>query len=148
VVYRNFLIFLHNALVIVPMVSLLGAPLTWTALLAIPAVLLYLPFGLFAGLALGPICARFRDLPQLIVSAMQIVFFLTPIFWSPKALTSRHIVVAANPFYHLVEIMRAPLTGHLPTLQNWAVSLATLAVLGVFAWISLAASRRQVYLWL
>jgi ABC-type polysaccharide/polyol phosphate export permease len=117
-------------------------------LLALPALLLYLPLGLFIALALGPFCARFRDMPQMIASALQILFFLTPIFWMPGHLQGRLAVVDGNPFYHLVEIMRAPLMGHVPTAQNWAASLAATAFVALLATASLSIARRRVYLWL
>ena len=33
---------------------------------------------------IGIVSARFRDIPQLINSLVQIVFFVTPIMWKPE----------------------------------------------------------------
>ena len=68
--------------------------------------------------------ARFRDIPQIIFSAIQVLFFLTPILWSPDLLRSRAYLVDWNPFYHLIEVVRAPLLGTAPAALTYASVLA------------------------
>jgi ABC-type polysaccharide/polyol phosphate export permease len=148
VVYRNLIIFGHNALVVGLMLALLGQPIEPVALVSLLALMVYISLGLFIGIALAPICARFRDLPQVIGSAMQVMFFLTPIFWIPGANMDRHVVLEANPFYHLLEIFRRPLLGSLPTELNWIVSLSALALSAIAAVIVLGTTRKRIYLWL
>jgi ABC-2 type transport system permease protein/lipopolysaccharide transport system permease protein len=54
---------------------------------------------------------------------VQIVFFMTPIMWKPELLGSTF-----NPFYHLVEIVRAPLLGQVPSAENYiALGLISMA---------------------
>jgi lipopolysaccharide transport system permease protein len=105
-------------------------------LLAIPGLLLVLVNGAAATLCIGMISARFRDVPQLINSAVQIVFFVTPIMWKPELLRARTYIAEFNPFYHLVEVVRAPLLGTWPSTTNYvAVLLITLInflVVGTF----------------
>lgn len=148
VVYRNLVIFAHNALVVGLMLWFFGTPFTPGAALSVLALLVYVPLGLFLGVAIGPICARFRDLSQVIASFMQVMFFMTPIFWIPGSNMDRHIVLEANPFFHLLEIFRQPLLGGSASAQNWIVSLACLGVVAVLAVISLAATRKRVFMWL
>jgi lipopolysaccharide transport system permease protein len=148
VVYRNFLIFLHNAFVVGGMLLFIGTPITPVALQAVAAILLFVPMCLFLATALGPICTRFRDLPQVITSAVQLGFFLTPIFWMPHSAMSRPVLFEANPFYHLVEIFRRPLLGQPATELNWIVSIGCLLFAIAFAVVSLTVTRRRVYLWL
>ncbi len=147
-VYRNLVIMAHNMLVVGIMLALFGQGFTPAALSALPALALYVPIGLFFGVALGPICARFRDLPQVIASILQIAFFMTPIFWMPGSRMERHVLVELNPFYHLIEIVRRPLLGEAPELVNWTVSLAVLGVVMTLAAISLPLTRKRVFLWL
>jgi ABC-2 type transport system permease protein/lipopolysaccharide transport system permease protein len=83
--------------------------------------------GTVASLTIGIISARFRDIPQLITSIVQIVFFLTPIFWKPESLRGHAYITEFNPLFHLIEIVRAPLLGNLPSAANYsAVLLLTL----------------------
>jgi ABC-type polysaccharide/polyol phosphate export permease len=148
VVYRNLVIFAHNALVVGLMLWIFGAPLSLFALTSVLALFVYVPMGLFIGIALAPICARFRDLAQVISSIMQVLFFLTPIIWIPGTSMDRHIVIDANPFFHLLEIFRRPLLGGEPSAMNWAVSLACLGVSAILAIVTLALTRKRIFLWI
>ncbi len=89
------------------------------AFLAIPGLFVVVFNGALASLYIGMISARFRDIPQLINSLVQIIFFVTPIMWKPELLHGRAYVADLNPFFHLVEIVRAPLLGSIPTWNNY-----------------------------
>lgn len=147
-VYRNVIVFLHNALAVGLLLLYIGTPWTPVVLMAPLALLVYIPFGWFVAIAFGPICARFRDLTQVIASALQLLFFLTPIFWVPSSAMSRPEIYMANPLYHMLQLLRAPLLGEAPTPLNIQVSLITVAATGLLAVISLSYSRKRIFLWL
>ena len=80
----------------------------------LPACLVWFVDAFAVSLLLGIFGARFRDIPPIIGSVMQIAFYLTPIMWSPVMLEHRGlavVLVKLNPFYSLLEIMRGPLLG-------------------------------------
>jgi len=84
-------------------------------------------------LTLAILCARFRDMTQVVTNILQVMFYATPIMWMVKILPA-HVsrdFVNWNPFYHLVELVRAPLFGVAPTMLNWSLSI----FLAVFGWI-------------
>src|SRR5690606_1805257 len=83
VVWRNTIILAHN-LVIFPLVLLaVGRGLESTALIAIPGLMLLI-FNLgWMTLLLAIVCTRYRDLPQIIASLLQVAMYLTPIIWMP-----------------------------------------------------------------
>ncbi|MFT3729161.1 MAG: ABC transporter permease [Terricaulis sp.] len=145
---RDGIIFLHNAIAIIGVLVVFGLPMTPTAFLIIPGALLIMLVGFFAALLLGPICVRFRDVPQAVTSALQVIFYLTPIFWQPHEGSHRPIFTTANPFYHLVQLIRAPLLGEQPTLLDWQFSWWTCAVFAVLAMFCVSATRKHVTLWL
>ena len=95
----------------------------WTGLLALPGLALLCLNGIWAGLLLGIVSARFRDVPPIITSVVRICFFVTPIIWTPELLPARTLVLDANPFFHLVEVVRAPLLGQMPGLASWIAVL-------------------------
>ena len=66
----------------------------------------------------------------MIANLIQVVFFLTPVFWSPSTLPDRPAFVMFNPFYHLLEIVRAPLLGQSVPEITWAFAIG-LAVAGL-----------------
>jgi lipopolysaccharide transport system permease protein len=130
-IWRNVLILAHN-IVIFPLVLLaVGKPLNLFVLIAIPGFLLVLINLIWIALILAVICARYRDIPQVVGSILQVVFYLTPIMWMPNLLPQRAglYLLDLNPAYHLLEIVRSPLLGQLPTETNWVVSLV-LALVG------------------
>ena len=58
---------------------------------------------------------------------MQVAFFLTPIIWKPELLADRVAFVLVNPFFHFVELVRAPLLGQAPSPLTWTVALGVAA---------------------
>ena len=52
-----------------------------SGLLALPALALWVLDGFALCLLLGSLCARYRDIPPIISSIMQIIFYITPIIW-------------------------------------------------------------------
>ena len=131
VLWRNVIIFAHN-LIIFPVVLLFfGIPLRISALLVFPGLVLLLLNLSWISLLMGTLCARFRDIPQIVSNLLQVTFYLTPIIWMPKLLPERagHLMLDVNPFFHLIEIVRAPLLGMRPSVMNWVVALS-LAVAG------------------
>jgi ABC-2 type transport system permease protein/lipopolysaccharide transport system permease protein len=127
VVWTNFMVFGHNIWVFIAVALLFGVPVGWATLAVIPGLILLLLNGVWIGLLLGLISARFRDVPQIIASITQLAFFMTPIIWKPDMLAGREFVLDANPFYHLLEVVRGPLLGQALALEQWlTVGLITL----------------------
>jgi ABC-2 type transport system permease protein/lipopolysaccharide transport system permease protein len=127
VVWTNLVIFAHNIWVYILAALIFGVHPGWTVLLMVPGLLLVLVNGLWVGLLLGLIGARFRDVPQIVGSVTQLAFFLTPIIWKPDMLSGREFIMDSNPFYHLIEIVRGPLLGQAPSGEQWLmVGLITL----------------------
>ena len=78
-------------------------PIGWPGWLFIPGVCLIALNGLWMMLLLGTLCARFRDLPQIISSFVQVVFFMTPVIG--------RAAMNFNPFAALLAVARDPLIG-------------------------------------
>lgn len=131
VIWRNLLILCHN-IVIFPLVLLaVGKPIGLDAFLFIPGLFLVVVNLTWVVLIIAVLCARYRDMPQLINSLLQVVFYITPIMWLPNLLPERAgaYLLTWNPLFHLIEIVRAPLLSQVASALNWEVSLG-LAVVG------------------
>lgn len=126
---RNTMVFAHN-LVLVPIVmALFGITPTWATLLFIPAFLLTLANGVWIAMILGPLCTRFRDLPPIVASVVQIAFFASPVMWFRSQLGDHNQVwVMWNPFAVFLELLREPLLGRVPGAHWWLLALAITAV--------------------
>ena len=123
-VWRNLIIFAHNAVVYVAIALIFKIALNWSVLLVIPGLLLLLVNGLSIGVLLGMLSARFRDIPQIVTSLTQVLFFVTPIVWKPEMLKERIAFALANPVHHFIELLRAPLLGDIPSALSYGVALA------------------------
>jgi lipopolysaccharide transport system permease protein len=125
-VLKNGLSAAHN-LVILPLVFLVFMRPPEPALLAlIPGLILLFLNLTWAALLVGLVSARFRDMPPIISSITTIGFFVTPVMWSPELIGNNelaHLLLGLNPFYHWLQIVRLPLLGQWPTVENWVLSL-------------------------
>ena len=108
---RNVLVLAHNLLVIVIVFAVFRQVPGWTALEIIPAAVIWIVDALAMTLLLGAFCARFRDILPIVGSIMQIAFFITPVIWKPEQLGPAIIYLPLNPFFDMLEILRAPLLG-------------------------------------
>ena len=147
-VYRCFLVFLHNFAVVILALLVFGHKFEPVAMLSLLGVAAYLAFGFFWTVAMAPLSTRYRDIPQVVSSIMQIAFFLTPIFWRPEFTSKRPMVTEANPFFHIIEVIRAPLLGTAPSSLSWLVTLGAIALFAVIAVIVNAHARKRIFVWL
>lgn len=135
IITRNLIIFFHNLLVMVPIYILFqtGSKINFNTLLLIPGLALIYLNAVMYGIVLAMLGSRYRDISQIIKSLVNVIFFITPIMWSPLILPeSDRIFVYFNPFYSFVELIRAPLIGALPSLLNISMVL-TVSLVGLLA---------------
>jgi ABC-2 type transport system permease protein/lipopolysaccharide transport system permease protein len=50
--------------------------------------------------------------------------------WKPEFLGKSSYLIAINPFFHLIEIVRAPLLGHAATFEN-CVAVAVITIVNL-----------------
>lgn len=149
-VIRNTIILLHNVVVIVAVFVLMGKPLTFYSLAAIPGFLLWLIDGVAISLFLGTICARFRDIPQIVAAIMQVAFFMTPIMWQATTLRGHpgtESVILYNPFVYILDVVRNPLLNEPLDTLFVMKALAISGVLLLVSLVSFARFRGRISFW-
>ena len=150
-VVRNTIILAHNVVVIVGVYVIMGVPLSFYTLLAIPGLFIWLINGFAISLLFGAFCARFRDVPQIIASVIQIAFFVTPVMWNAKVMEAHpkgDLLIRFNPFYYILEIVRAPLLGTPLTFNMVAKTLIITLVIVATAAIAFARTRGRLAYWM
>ncbi len=148
VMVRNLLVLAHNVMVIIAVYAWFDVWPGMAALGVVPGVVLWVLDGMAACLLLGTLCARFRDIPPIVASVMQIAFFISPIIWKPELLTGeRRTWLPANPFYSLLEVVRAPLSGTMADPVVWGSALAYSALLLLAAWVAFVRVRGRLAFW-
>jgi lipopolysaccharide transport system permease protein len=137
--------------VIIPLLFLVFlTPLDLVAFLSIPGFILSTLTLTWVVLLAGVLCTRYRDFPQILASILQIAFYVTPIIWTPSMLSGRKdfILLDINPFYHLIEVVRAPLLGSAPTVTNWLVSIGMVIIGWAITLVVYGKYKSRISYWL
>jgi lipopolysaccharide transport system permease protein len=145
---RNVMQLAHHIVLYIPIAIWVGRPLSWSAWLAVPALFLVIINAQALGLLLGLVCARFRDVIQIVTSTMQLLMFLTPVFWLPESLPGRAEFVLLNPFAQMLDVLRTPLMGGTVSINTWLGLLAWTALNIFSAAVVFSRLRRRVVYWL
>jgi ABC-type polysaccharide/polyol phosphate export permease len=146
-VWRNVIILAHNVLIFVVILAFVQVDLGWNSFLALFGLVLVVGVGIWTALILGALSARFRDVPPIVGSVMQIAFFMTPIFWTAASLPNRQAFIYLNPFYYLLEVVRGPLLGQTPPLWIWLTAIGFNCVAAPLAIVFFARCRARIPFW-
>ncbi len=146
--WSKMIIFAHDFPIFLAVVLYFGKWPGAVALLAIPGFLLLSLNGALVTVTLGMASARFRDIPRIITSLVQIAFLVTPILWTPDLLGSRIWLANGNPFFHLIEIVRKPLLGSPPAIETVWVALFITAFNLIVTLILFSRYRARIAYWL
>lgn len=150
-VFSTILTFAHQLIILVFVFAFYRIPLTLYSLVSLVGFVLVVVNGIWLSAVFGIIGARYRDLAEVVQAVMRIAFLATPILWmadKDSRVGSLAIYVLLNPFFHFLELIRAPLLGVAIAPASWAVVLAiTLAGFAV-ARFTMARYARYVALWI
>lgn len=147
---KDVIIFAHN-LAILPLLFLVcHYPLTAACQLAIPGFLLLLANLGWMVLTLATVCARFRDVTQIVHNAVGVLYFLTPIMWKADLLPGKtgQLLLNYNPFHHLLVIVRSPLLGEFPPTASWIYSIGLALAGWTAALLVFGRFRNRIAYWL
>lgn len=120
-------------------------------LVSLPVMVLVYVNALWVSALFGLAGARFPDFGQLLNTISIFLFLLTPIIWYPEVMPAgslRAQLMRVNPFYHFVEVFRAPIMGQpVEVTSIWYVGIMTVVglVVATFAYRRYA---RYVPLWI
>jgi len=150
VVWRNVLMLAHHIVILLLVLLLMGKSVSPIVLLVIPGFVLVVFCLSWLAFFLAIICTRYRDLPQIVASLLQIGFYFTPIIWMPSLIPGRlgSVILNFNPFYHVLELLRTPLLGSLPAASSWFV-VGAITILGWgLTLLSFARVKHRIAYWL
>ncbi len=152
IVWRQTIIFAHNIVIFAVVWAIFRPPIGWTALLVFPAMILLMLNAVWVTIVFGILATRFRDIEQLMTTAVQLVFFMTPIIWrvdmdSLSNMSDRMRLVELNPMYHYLEITRGPLLGEHVEFYHWGIVLGCTAIGWLLALFVMRNFRARVAYW-
>ncbi len=128
----------------------------WYSLTAIPGILMLALNAGWVTLLLGIISTRYRDIPQVINSLIQLLFYMTPIVWpidqlmaggARDSISGALPFVYANPLFHFIQIVRAPMIGQAVSINSWYVVLGITVIGWGLALVAMRNYRSRVSYW-
>ncbi|MGN6487710.1 MAG: ABC transporter permease [Devosia sp.] len=139
---RHLINLAHNLVVVLAVFLIFPQYNSWTALAALPGLLI-VSINLIAVMQLvGIVGARYRDLEPLIASFFPILFFLSPVIYRPGQLGGAEVVMAFNPITHYIRVIRDPMLGEIPSFESY---LIVLALTGVSVLLSIWLTGSRAY---
>ncbi|MEI7186603.1 ABC transporter permease [Dickeya dianthicola] len=146
---RNIIVFLHNFIIIIFVITFVGPGWTFIALLSIIGFVLLSVALVSSSLILGIICTRFRDMQMIIQNILLVSFYFTPIMWKTDQLNEQWLYwVQFNPLVHFFNIIREPMLGHLPDQNSIVIAIAITVVLFILSMITLNKTKTKIAYWL
>jgi ABC-type polysaccharide/polyol phosphate export permease len=146
-VCRNLIILAHNFVIPLAFITI-QMSIGWRVVEALAAVATLAVNGLWVSILLGMVSARFRDVPPIVASCLQVGFFLTPIFWPIKALGGWAKIAALNPLFAAVDIVRAPLLDVPAEATSWLVVLGSTILGWTITYGLFAQFRMRIAYWI
>ena len=141
-VLRNLINLGHHLVIVVGMLAYYDYWKVADAPLALIGIVLMLLNASWMSLLAAIASARYRDIPQIVVSGMQFAIFMTPVFWLPDRFGKHQVFLDLNPFYHLLQAVRAPLLGQTVHTTSYVV-LVAMAVVGWLVTFAIFARTRR-----
>jgi len=125
--------FMHQSVLIIAVCLYFGTFQSSYALVSLVGLFLLIINGYWITLVVGTLGARFKDFGEIMGSIATIFFLATPIIWMPVkgaaafggkgGMDILQAYMLFNPFYHFLEIVRAPMLGEPIATLTWIVVL-------------------------
>jgi ABC-2 type transport system permease protein/lipopolysaccharide transport system permease protein len=148
IVARNLIIFAHNFVIIPFILLFFDVPTSVAAWQIVPALALIAINGTWLAIFFGMTSARFRDIAPILANVVQVLFFVTPIFWSPEILGKWEKLFELNPIFAAIDVIRAPLLGKAPIALSWPVLLLTTLIGSGLTFAFFARFRSRIAYWI
>lgn len=141
-IFRNLINLAHHLVIVVGMLVFYGTWREANPLLAVVGIAFLLVNAGWMSMLAAIASARFRDIPPVVQSVTQFAMFMTPVFWLPDRFGKHQAILDWNPFYHLLQAVRAPLLGETVHALTYGV-LAGMALVGWGVTFSIFARTRR-----
>lgn len=147
-IVKNAIVFLHYLVAVVITFAATGYTVDYHLIFAVPGFVLICANLYWITLLIGMVCARFRDVAQIGLYALQMIMFMTPIVWQPNQVRPGSPFIIYNPMYHLIEVFRAPIFEHRIPVESFAVSIAMFIVGTAVTLLAFNKFKRYINFWI
>jgi ABC-type polysaccharide/polyol phosphate export permease len=147
-VCRNLIVLAHSFIIIPFGLLLLEQPIDWRIIESGAGLAVLAVNGFWVSILLGMVSARFRDIPPIVGSFMQVAFFVTPVFWPIDALGDWKNAAALNPLFAALDVVRAPLLGLRVAETSWPILLGSTVFGCALTFALFARFRTRIAYWI
>jgi lipopolysaccharide transport system permease protein len=148
-VYSQFIILLHNMIILVLVLIIYPPSFSLETFLFIPGFLLTLITVVWVSCMVGILCARYRDVIQLISSILTTAFFVTPTLFKPEYIPLKYRWInSVNPFAIFLSITRDPLIGREVPWEYWAIAIAITVIGTIISLLFIGRYHKRVIFWI
>jgi lipopolysaccharide transport system permease protein len=148
VVTRNFIILIHNLFILSIVFYIIGLPSIYNLGLFFISIILILICSIPICFIIAIISLRYRDIPPIISSLLQLSFFATPILFKKELLNEYSFILFFNPFYYFLEIFRSPLIGVNISINYYLLCFFISLFLWVMFCLIYNRSKNRIPFWL
>lgn len=145
---RNLIVMAHCLVPVIITLVLFRFQIHPVAIASLAGLVLLIANMYWISLAVGMLCARFRDVAQIVIYGIQLLIFITPIIWQPSQVRKGSIALEYNPFYHLIQIFRAPIYDGLLPVTSFLFCTGMFVIGGAITFLAFARFRRDIVHWL
>lgn len=130
-VFKNTISFFHLLVVYVLVALLFSIKVNSYTWFVFPSFFILVVNAVWFGILFGMLCARYRDMAQIVTMLFGISMYLTPIFWTVESLGKYQSYLLLNPLYCMLTILRDALLGLPPNIPAYCISII-LACIGFY----------------
>lgn len=121
--------FAFSFVVLLGFMAVMRHPPTWLAPLSLVFVALAMAWGLGMGLWFAPLRVRYPDLQHLVPLILQVMLYLSPVFYAPSVVPERYqVLYYANPTAGIIQGFRWTLMGDEPPALSALTGLVIIVV--------------------
>lgn len=147
-VIKNFIVFLHNFVIVTLVLVLYPQGFSWETLLLFPTLLLVVVVLIQIVIILAFLGARYKDLGSAVIALMTIAFFLSPVIFKPDQLGVKEYLMWFNPFSYLITLVRDPLIGQASEDFVYLVTISFLVISAGMVYFFINRYRYRVLYWI
>lgn len=115
-------------------------------------LLFFLPLTWSIATIAGYSGAKYRDYPQIMSLLMQMIYYISPVFFKEEMFESSEILKILfqyNPITHILSLVRYPFVyGRFPNVLNYAYVSITIVILMIWAMLVNNANKKKVIFYL
>jgi lipopolysaccharide transport system permease protein len=149
IVWRNILVFLHTIFIFLIAAFYFKIYPTSSYLLIPLGLFLFIVNISWMALLCGIISARFRDMPPIIQNILNVLVWLTPIYYSTTQVgNTTKMIISFNPVTYIFEVARGPFLNSPPSFNVWLIAFFV-ALIGWILTLTIYANfRNRIPYWL